>query len=58
MVKCLASSSDLTKTRACSYRPFTIEPKITDMDVNKANTPSSLGEYSLVIIGDTIKGIN
>ena len=58
IVKCLASFSVLINTSACSYRPFTTEPKITEMDENKANTPSSLGEYNRVIKGDIIKGIS
>ena len=58
IVKCLASFSVLTNTSACSYLPFTTEPRITEMDENRAHTPNSLGEYNRVIKGDIIKGIN
>ena len=57
IVKCLASFSVLTNTSACSYLPFTNEPRITEIDENRANTPISLGEYIRVIKGDIIKGV-
>ena len=58
IVKCLASFSVLTNTSACSYLPFTTEPKITEIDENMANKPNSLGVYNRVIKGDIIKGIS
>ena len=58
IVKWLASFSVFTNTSACSYLPFTTEPRITEIDENKANIPNSLGEYNRVIKGDIIKGIS
>ena len=58
IVKCLASFSVLTNTSACSYLPLTTEPRITEIDENKANIPNSFGENNRVIKGDIIKGIS